>query len=130
MKGKAKNRISPILRGALAVLIVVALAAPLPTGESAAAPLPFCCLVHGEHDCMGQMLGGDPHLPGFSAASRCPYSPLALAAMQGQSLAPPVAGFSLFVAWPLAPLAFRSSSYRACSAITSQSQRGPPASSL
>ena len=78
-----------LLRSAFLLLVVATMFAPLPMGESAVAPLPICCLSQGEHHCMGQMVGG-PDSPGFSAASKCPYSPLALAAMHGPDLAPTV----------------------------------------
>jgi hypothetical protein len=88
VKRRFQIAIRRALYSALTLLIVTALVAPLQTGESAGAPLPACCLVHGDHHCMGQVPAGDAGAPGLTAASLCPYSPLALAALQGQSIAP------------------------------------------
>jgi hypothetical protein len=119
-----------LLRSAFLLLVVAALVAPLPAGEAAAAPVPICCLGQGEHHCIGQMLGGGPESLGFSAANKCPYSPLALAAMHGPNLAPPVRAQVIVATAPSAPLALQANDLNSFSAIDTRPERGPPASSL
>jgi hypothetical protein len=114
----------------LALLTVAALVLPLQTGESSASPLPACCLVHGEHHCMGQTLGGEPDVPGFSAANKCPYSPLALTALRSHQLAPPVGDITLANILVSAPLRIRSRISATFRIIGTHSERGPPISSL
>jgi hypothetical protein len=119
-----------LLHSAFLLLVVATLVAPLPMGETAAAPAPICCLGQGEHHCVGQMLGGGPESLGFSAANKCPYSPLALAAMHGPSLAPPVRAQVIVAAAQSSPLPLESNDWAAFSAIDTCPERGPPASSL
>ena len=118
-----------LLRSVFLLLLVATLVAPLPAGESAAAPAPICCLMQGEHHCMGQMLGA-PDAPGFSASNKCPYAPLALAAMHGPHLAPPVRAQVVAAVAQSAPIALDSKSSAFSSAIATRPQRGPPAFSL
>jgi hypothetical protein len=119
-----------LLHSALLLLTVAALVAPLPAGESLAAPAPICCLGHGEHHCMGQMLGGGPDSFGFSAQNKCPYAPLALAAIQASQLAPPVGKFVLVAAQHSSSFVSLPHEVTATSAVAIDSERGPPATSL
>jgi hypothetical protein len=112
------------------LLIVAALVAPLQTGESVGAPLPACCLVHGEHHCMGQMLGGETDSPSLTAASPCPYSPLALAALQGQSIAPATGAAALITGAHSARLMTRAGALSIVRIALTHFERGPPHSSL
>jgi hypothetical protein len=118
-----------LLHSAFVLLVVATLVAPLPMGESVAAPTPICCLTGGEHHCMGQTLGG-PESLGFSAASKCPFSPLALAAMHGPDLAPPVRAQLMVAIAPSVPIALESKSSAFSSAIDARPVRGPPAFSV
>ena len=119
-----------LLRSVFLLLVVATLVAPLPMGETAAAATPICCLGQGEHHCVGQVLGGGPKSLGFSAANKCPYSPLALAAMHGPNLAPPVHAQVIVAAAQSAPLTFESNDSAFFSAIDARPERGPPAFSL
>jgi hypothetical protein len=119
-----------LFRSAFLLLVVATLVAPLPMGEGVAAQTPICCLGQGEHHCLGQMLGSGPDSQGLSAASKCPYSPLALAALQGTSLAPPVRAQAIVVIAPSASLFADSNHSASFSAIGTRPQRGPPAFSL
>jgi hypothetical protein len=119
-----------LLRSLFLLLVVATLVAPLPAGEAAAAPTPVCCLTHGEHHCEGQMLGGEPGSPNFSAANKCPYSPLALAAMHGPHLAPPVRAQTVVAAVQSTPIALESKFSAFSSAIDARPERGPPSFSL
>ena len=114
----------------LALFIVAALVLPLQTGESSASPLPACCLVHGEHHCMGQIPGGEPDSPVFSAANQCPNSPLALTALRSHQLAPPVADITLTNILVSARLRIDSRISATFRIIATHSERGPPISSL
>jgi hypothetical protein len=115
-----------LLRGLFCLFLVATLVAPLPAGESAASPIPVCCLAHGEHHCMGQMLGGDEDTPAFSASSKCPYSPLALAALRGLHVAPPQGNFGIFVAPQFSPLSAQPAFVAIASLFAVRFKRGPP----
>jgi hypothetical protein len=117
-----------LLRSLFCLLLVATLVAPLPAGESAASPVPVCCLAHGEHHCMGQMLGGDEGTPAFSASSKCPYAPLALAALHGPHLAPPVRAFGIAVVAQSLSLQALSNFVTIASVSFVRFDRGPPAS--
>ncbi len=84
----------PLLRRALILLVAVALATPLSAADCAAVNVPVCCLASGEHHCMGMMLGGDGSQALSAAIARCPYAPLALAAMHGTALDGPAGAWS------------------------------------
>jgi hypothetical protein len=116
------------LRGVFSLLLVASLAAPLPAGETAASSVPICCLANGEHHCMGQMLGGDSKTPAFSAANKCTYAPLALAALQGLHLAPPVRAFGIIVGSQSSSLSALSHFITIASLSAVRFDRGPPAS--
>ncbi len=120
-----------ILHSALVLLVVAALVAPLSASE-AAARTPICCLGKGEHHCLGAMHAPDGAAPQgvSSAADKCPYSPLALAAMHGPELAPPVAARGLVVASHSVPVTLESKSSASASAIHARPERGPPLFSL
>jgi hypothetical protein len=96
-------------------------------GESVATPIPVCCLGQGEHHCLGQMLGGEPGSQGLSAASKCPYSPVALAAMHGPDLAPPVRTQALLATLESTPIVLSSKHSAVSSELASRPERGPPA---
>jgi hypothetical protein len=119
-----------LLRSAFWLLVMTTLLAPLPMGESVAAQTPICCLGQGEHHCMGQMLGSGPDSFSFSAASKCPYSPLALAAMHGPDLAPPARAQVIVATVHSAPIALESKDSATSAAVASRPERGPPASAL
>jgi hypothetical protein len=119
-----------LLRSAFLLLVIATLIAPLPMGETAAAPAPICCLGQGEHHCVGQMLGGGPESLGFSAANKCPYAPLALAAMHGPSVAPPVRAQVIVAIAQSAPLVLDSNDSAFSSAIDARPERGPPTFSV
>lgn len=117
-----------LLRCLFCLFLVATLVAPLPAGESAASPVPICCLAHGEHHCMGQMLGGDEGTPSFSASSKCPYSPLALAALRGLHVAPPQGNFGIFVTSQSSSLSALSNFVTIASVSFVRFDRGPPSS--
>jgi hypothetical protein len=106
--------------------------APLSGADSKAVQAPMCCLGKGEHKCLGDLDSAHGTGPeGFSSATeKCPYSPLALAAMHGPELARPVAGHAVIVASNRAPVALETQSSAFASALQARSERGPPASSL
>jgi hypothetical protein len=116
-------------RSSFLFLLIAALVAPLPAGEAAATLTPICCLGKGEHHCLGHELGGEKSL-GFSADSKCPYSPLALAALHGPDLAAPVHAQSIAVIAQSAPVVWESSSPVFSLAAGARPERGPPAFSL
>ena len=120
-----------ILHSVLVLLVVAALVAPL-SADAEAARTPICCQGKGEHDCLGDMhspAGAAPQ--GFSSGSdKCPYSPLALAAMHGPDLAPPVAAGTLAVASFTASVALETQSSVSASPRYARPERGPPPSSL
>jgi hypothetical protein len=117
-----------LLHSAFLLLVVATLVAPLPMGETAASPVPICCLGQGEHHCAGQMLGGGPESLGFSASNKCPYSPLALSAMHGPNLAPPARAQLIVAIAQSSPLALVSNDSAFSSANDTRPERGPPAS--
>jgi len=119
-----------LFRSAFLLLVVATLVAPLPMGEAAAAQVPICCLGQGEHHCLGHLLGGEPGAAGLSAASKCPYSPLALAALHGPSLAPPVRAQAIVAIAPSARLSTDWNDSASFSAIDTRPERGPPSFSL
>ena len=120
-----------ILHSVLVLLVVAALVAPL-SGSDAAVGTPICCLGKGEHQCLGDVhspAGAAPQ--GFSsAAEKCPYLPLALAAMHGPDLAPPVAAGAVAVTSSTAPVALVSQCFVCASPRYARPERGPPPSSL
>jgi hypothetical protein len=118
-----------LARSVFWLLVVATLVAPLPIGEAASVQTPICCLGKGEHHCLGHTLGG-PDAPGFSAQNKCPYSPLALAAMHGPELAPPVRGQSIVAVTQSAPLSQESFYAISSLAVAARSERGPPPFSL
>jgi len=120
-----------ILHSALVLLVVAALIAPLSASE-AAARTPICCLGKGEHHCLGQMHASGGAAPqGFSgAAEKCPYSSLALAAMHGPDLAPPVVARGIVVTSHRVPLLLKFKSSGSACAIRARLERGPPPPSL
>lgn len=119
-----------LLRSAFLLLVVATLVAPLPMGEAAAVQTPICCLTEGEHHCLGQMPGGGPESQNFSAAKKCPYSPLALAALHGPSLAPPVRSQAIVTIAQSVPFSAHTNGSAFFSAIDTRPERGPPAISL
>ena len=118
-----------VLRFAFVLLVVATLVAPLQLGETIAAPVPVCCLGQGEHHCLGQMLGG-PEFPILSASSKCPYAPMALAALHGPQLAPPVRSHTTAPVATLASAFTESHSLVLYSPVDTRPERGPPAFSL
>jgi hypothetical protein len=119
-----------LFRSAFVLLVVASLVVPLPAGESTATGTPICCLAKGEHDCLGHDLGGAKSL-GFSADSnKCPYSPLALAALHGPDLAPPVVAQAVAAIAQSSPIAPESSEILSSSLADTRQERGPPAFSV
>ena len=119
-----------VLRSAFLLLVVATLVAPLPTGGSAAAPVPICCLGQGEHHCLGQMLGGGPESQGFSAGDKCPYAPLALSALHSPNVASPVGSQAITTTAQSAPIAIELNCLASSSSFDSCPERGPPTFSL
>jgi hypothetical protein len=76
------------------------------------------------------MLGGGPDSRGFSAANKCPYAPLALAAVHGPNLASPVGAQTIAIVAPSAPVALQTTFSAFFSSVDTRPQRGPPAFSL
>jgi hypothetical protein len=98
----------------------------LSAGDGAGAQAPVCCFTKGEHHCLGQMPGSDGS-PVFSAAVvRCPYGPLALAALQGPSLDRPQKGLSFEVSFARTFLSFESYFSNLTSFVSRSFERGPP----
>src|SRR4051812_31310768 len=115
------------LSRALVLLVIAALVTPLTAGDSPATQAPVCCLTKGEHHCLGQVPGGAGS-PAFSAvAARCPYAPLALAAMHGPALDGPLGAYSLAVNARQRSLGFDLRLATASSYVSTSSERGPPA---
>jgi hypothetical protein len=119
-----------ILHSVLVLFLAAGLVAPLSTDGAAAAQTPICCLRNGEHHCLGMAMAAGSLPAGFSKASeKCPYAPLALAAMYGPKLAPPLAATAL-LAPPRTTAITPGTQTTATSFQTrTQSERGPPTSS-
>lgn len=120
------------LRRTQVLLVVAALVVPVfVAGDTAAASTPICCLGKGEHHCLGQMLGSGGTSPGLSAAiAKCPYSPLALAAMHGPELAPPARAQAILAISQRAAVTLKSKASASTTAVLARAERGPPFSSL
>jgi hypothetical protein len=120
-----------ILHSVLVLLVVAGLVVPIAASDTAVLT-PICCLGKGEHHCLGTMLGsGDTATERFSRTpDKCPYLPLALAAMHGPHLAPPVRAQVNLAALQSAPIALESKDSATSSAVASRPERGPPAFSL
>jgi hypothetical protein len=111
----------------LVLLVVAALVAPL-SASDAASRAPICCLGKGEHHCLGQMHAPDGAAPlGLSnAAEKCPYSPLALAAMHGPDLAPAIGAYALVVATQSFSVAPATNQVATDFVLHARPLRGPP----
>jgi hypothetical protein len=121
-----------ILNSAIAFFLAAALVAPLSGADNKAARAPMCCLGKGEHKCLGEMDSSHgASTQGFSRDDeRCPYSPLALAAMHGPELSRPAAAGTIAVVSHRVPVALETQFSASASALQSRSERGPPSSSL
>jgi hypothetical protein len=120
-----------IFHTVLVLLVITALVAPL-SASDAAARTPICCLGKGEHHCLGEMHAPDGAAPfGLSKATeKCPYLPLALAAMHGPDLTPAIGAYAVFPVTQSSPVVLGTIHPATDFVLHARPQRGPPLSPL